>query len=110
MPYRPVGPPFDRFLAAAEAVARERPDVDPELARELFEEVATLLYNGLVLDELDEHDAEVAVAALCTDLVAADPGTAVSDRARAVAGSPGDLHDPEAVSAALLMAAAVLRL
>lgn len=69
-----VGPPFDRFLATAEVVARERPGVDLELAREVFQEASTLLDNGLALD-----------------------GT-------------GDLHDPDAVSAAYLISAAILQL
>src|SRR4051794_14181644 len=72
-----VRPPFDQFLATAEAVARARPEVDLEMAREVFLEVATMLDNGLALDELDEHDAETVVAGLCIDLVAPDPGAAV---------------------------------
>ncbi len=75
-----VGPPFDQFLATAEAVAQARPGVDPELAREVFHEVATLLYDGLALDGLDEHDAAAVVAGLCVDLVVEDPGAA--ERAR----------------------------
>jgi len=51
--YGPVGPPFDQFLATAEAVAAERPEVDLEMAREVFQEAATLLHNGLALDGLD---------------------------------------------------------
>ena len=39
------------------------------MAREVFEEAATLLYNGLALDGLDEHDASAVVAGLCVDLV-----------------------------------------
>jgi hypothetical protein len=105
-----VGPPFDRFLATAEAVARARPEVDLAMAREVFLEVATLLHDGLALDGLDDHDAEAVVAGLCVDLVAADPGAAVRARARAVAETPGDLHDPDGASAAYLMAAAILQL
>ena len=105
-----VGPPFDQFLETAEAVARARPEVDPEMAREVFLEVATLLHDGLALDGLDEHDAEAVVAGLCLDLVAADPGAAVRARARATSEGPGDLHDPDGASAAYLMAAAILRL
>ena len=71
-----VEPPFDQFLATAEAVAKARPEVDLELAREVFLEAATLLHNGLALDGLDEHDASAVVAGLCVDLVAADPGLA----------------------------------
>jgi hypothetical protein len=105
-----VGPPFDQFLATAEAVAKARPEVDLEMAREVFLEVATMLHNGLALDGLDEHDAEAVVAGLCVDLVAADPGAAVRARARASSESPGDLHDPEAASASYLMAVAILQL
>ena len=51
-----LDPPYDQLLATAERVAAERPDVDLEMAREVFHEAATLLYNGLALDGLDEHD------------------------------------------------------
>ena len=57
-----VEPPFDQFLATAEAVAKARPEVDLEMAREVFLEAATLLDNGLALDGLDEHDASAVVA------------------------------------------------
>lgn len=110
MPHSTVGPPFDQLLATAEAVARARPEVDLELAREVFHEAATLLDNGLALDGLDDHDASAAVAGLCVDLVAADPGDAVRARSRATLEAPGDLHDPEGVSAAYLIAAAILQL
>jgi hypothetical protein len=110
MPPGVVGPPFDQFLATAEAVAQARPEVDPEAAREVFLEVATLLHNGLALDGLDEHDADAVVAGLCVDLVAADPGAAVRARSRATSEDPGDLHDPEGAAAAYLMAAAILQL
>ena len=110
MPPSPVGPPFDQFLATAEAVAQARPEVDLEMAREVFLEVATLLHNGLGLDGLDEHDAEAVVAGLCVELVATDPGAAVRARCRATLESPGDLHDPAGASAAYLMAAAILQI
>jgi hypothetical protein len=110
MPTSTPGPPFDQFLATAEAVARERPEVDPEVAREVFQEVATLLYNGLALDGLDEHDAYAVVGGLCVDLVATDPGAAVRARSRAVLTDPGELHDPDAVSASYLFAATILQL
>jgi hypothetical protein len=105
-----VEPPYDRFLATAEAVAAERPEVDLEMAREVFVEVATLLYNGLALDGLDEHDTEAVVDALCIDLVAGDPGAAVRTRAAATLQDPGDLHDPEAVSASYLIATSIMQL
>ena len=110
MPQRPVEPPFDQFLATAEAVARARPEVDLEMAREVFHEVATLLYNGLALDGRDEHDAHAVVAGLCVDLVAADPGAAVRARSRTTLAEPGDLHDPEVVSGAYLFAASILQI
>jgi hypothetical protein len=105
-----VEPPFDQFLVTAEEVARARPEVDREMAREVFLEVATMLYNGLALDGLDEHDTSAAVAGLCVDLVAEDPGAAVRARSQATLEAPGDLHDPEAVSAAYLISAAMLKL
>ena len=105
-----AGPPFDRFLATAEAVAQARSEVDPEMAREVFLEAATLLDNGLALDGLDEHDAGAVVAGLSVDLVAADPGAAVRARARSTTEHPGDPHDPEGVQAAYLVAAAILQL
>ena len=105
-----VDPPFDQFSATAEAIAQARPDVDLELAREVFHEAATLLHDGLALDGLDDHDARAVVAGLCVDLVADDPGAAVRARSRATSADPGDLHDPEGVSAAYLVAASVLQL
>jgi hypothetical protein len=110
MPPSTVGPPFDQFLATAEAVAQARPEVDLEMAREVFHEAAVLLHNGLALDGLDGDDADAVVAGLCVDLVADDPGSAVRARAQAVLAAPGELHDPEGVSAAYLIAAAILQL
>jgi hypothetical protein len=105
-----IGPPFDQFLATAEAVARERPDVDLGMAREVFREVATMLHNGLALDGLDDHDASAVVAGLCVDLVAPDPGAAVRARSEAVLQEPADLHDHESVSRSYLVAASILKL
>jgi uncharacterized Zn-binding protein involved in type VI secretion len=82
-----AGPPFDRFPATAEAVARARPEVDLEPAREVFSEVfdgaATLLHDGLALDGLaldglaldgpDGHDSDAVVAGLCVEPVAGIP-------------------------------------
>ena len=110
MPPSTVDPPFDQFLATAEAVARARPEVDLEIAREVFLEVATRLHNGLALDGLDEHDANAVVAGLCLDLVAEDPGAAVRARSRATLEAPGDLHEPDVVSGAYLVAATILQL
>jgi hypothetical protein len=106
----PPGPPFDRLLATAEAVARERPDVDLAMAREVFQEAATLLHDGLVLDDLDDHDTDAVIAGLCVDLVTSDPGAAIRARSRDVLEVPGDLHDPEAASVAYLNAVSVFRL
>ena len=110
MPPSTVDPPFDQFLATAEAVAQARPEVDFEMAREVFHEVATLLHNGLALDGLDAHDAHAVVAGLCVDLVAEDPGAAVRAHSVATLADPGDLHDPEGASVAYLNAAAILQL
>lgn len=106
----PPGPPYDQFLATADAVARDRPEVDPAVVREVFGEVATLLDNGLALDGLDDSDAGAVVDGLCADLVTEDPGGAVRARSRAVVQAPGDLHDPEGVAAAYLTAATLLQL
>ena len=105
-----VDPPFDQLLAAADAVARARPEVDLEMAREVFLEAAILLHNGLALDGLDDHDADAVVAGLCVDLVAADPGAAVRARSRAALEVPGDLHDPRGVAASLSVSASILQL
>jgi hypothetical protein len=110
MPSNPAGAPLGKFLATAEAVAEARPEVDLEMAREVFQEAATLIHDGLVLEGLDGHDADAVVDGLCADLVAEDPGSAVRARSRAAMDAPGDLHDPEGVSAAYLAAAAVLQL
>ena len=103
-------PPYDRFLATAEAVAAARPEVDLEIAREVFLEVATRLHDGLALEGLDEHDTRAVVDALCVDLVSPDPGAAVRARSRSTLDEPGDLHEPEVVSAAYLVAANILQL
>jgi hypothetical protein len=103
-------PPYDQLLATAEAVARARPEVDLEMAREVFREAAALLYNGLALDGLDDHDANAVVAGLCADLVAEDPGAAVRARAEATLVDPRDLHNPEGVSTAYLISARILQL
>ena len=105
-----VQPPYDQLLETAQEVARARPDVDPELAREVFQEAATLLHDGLALDGLDDHDAAAVVAGLCVDLVSDDPGDAVRARAQAALDAPGDLHDPRGVSASYLVSAVILQL
>src|SRR5690242_15024964 len=110
MSQRIVRPPFDQLLATAENVARARPEVDLELAREVFLEAATLLDDGLALEGLDEHDAHAVVAGLCQDLVSADPGAAIRARSQQALHDPGDLHDPEGAYAAYLNAVAILQL
>ncbi len=80
------------------------------MARDVFREAATLLDNGLALDGLDEHDARATVAGLCLDLVAEDPGAAVRARSQEALADRGGLHDPEAVSAAYLVAASILQI
>ncbi|MEO6703510.1 MAG: hypothetical protein ABI140_11395 [Jatrophihabitantaceae bacterium] len=97
-------------MTTAEAVAQERPEVDLAMAREVFHEAATMLHNGLALDGLDEYDANAVVAGLCLDLVAKNPGAAVRARAAATLETPGDLHDPEGVSASYLFSATILQL
>jgi len=105
-----TNPLLPTFLAAAEDVAAARPEVDLELAVELMAEAATMLHNGLALEGLDEHDTAAAVSFLGHDLVAPDPAAAVRGRVEAVLAAPGDLHEPEVVSGALLVAAAILKL
>ncbi len=106
----PVGPPYDQLRATAERVARERPEVDLELAREVFDEAAILLYNGLALEGLDEHDADAVVAGLCVDLVSPDPGAAVRRRTQAALDDPGGLHDPRGVAAAYEISTRIMQL
>lgn len=101
---------FREFAATADATALARPEVDLEMAREVFGEAATLLHNSLTLDGLDDHDAGAVIVGLCADLVAEDPGVAVRARSAAALSDPAGLHDPEAVSGTYLIAAAVLQL
>ena len=99
---------LEPFLAAADAAASSRPDVDGETARELMAEAAGMLHDSLALDHLDEHDLPQVVAALAADLTAVDPGAAV--RARAVAEDDPALHDPDGVRGTYLVAVQVLGL
>lgn len=98
------------FLAAADEIARQRKDVDREVARELMEEAATMLHNSLALDDLDEHDLHAAVAGLGAALVEPDPGEAVRASADAVDLDDPMLHDPAGVRAAYLASASVLQI
>jgi hypothetical protein len=97
------------FAAAADAAAAARPEVDRDLARELMQEAATVLHNGLALDDLDDHDYRLVVASLAAALTDPDPTGAVLLAADRVAAEPA-FHDPDAASAAHLVAASVLRL
>lgn len=110
MESRATNPLLEEFMATAEATARERPEVDRDLAREVFHEAATLLHDGLALDGLDEHDVRAVVAGLSRDLAAEDPGAAIRARAHRAASESEGLHDPEAVSRSCLIAASVLQL
>lgn len=98
----PTHPPYDLLLATGEEIAAARPEVDPAMVREIFEEAATLLHDGLVLDGLDDHDQRIVVEALCVDLCDSDPGTAIRARADAVLSDPGGLHDREEAWSAYL--------
>lgn len=100
---------LEPFLAAADAAASARPEVDADLARELMGEAAEVLHNSLALDHLDAHDRSVAIAALAADLTAADPGAALRARAAAT-DEDRDLHDAEGVRGAYLVVVQVLGL
>ena len=91
---------FDRFAATAVTVARTRPQVDPAMIEEIFGDAATMLHNGLALDHLDEHDAQLVVPELCTALSDADPTTALMARFYAATERPAGLHDPIGVALA----------
>jgi hypothetical protein len=101
---------FDQFAEAADSVARARPGVDRDVARELLLEAATMLHNGLVLDELDDHDYAAVVADLSLDLTAVDPAAAVRQRAQSTRHDTALFHDPDTVAATHLSAAATLQL
>ena len=103
-------PPFDQFITTGEEVALARPNVDPDMLREIFEEVATRLDNSLALDGLDDHDTNAVVGGLCIDLATDDPGAAIRARSQSILEAPGDLHDSAAASAALLVCTSVLRI
>jgi len=106
----PTHPPYDLLLASADSVAAQRPEVDLELAREVFAEAATLLHDGLVLDELDDHDQHLVVQALCDDLVAPDPGAALRARAALVRAEPASWHDPDEAWSVLLTTVGLFQL
>jgi hypothetical protein len=99
---------LETFLAAADAVALARPEVDVDIAREVMLEAATMLHDGLALDGVDEADLDTVVEQVAADLVSTDPGAALRASAAAARAEPGPLHDPEAASAAYLTAAQTL--
>ena len=101
---------FDRFAAAAEAVAAARPQVDPSMIREIFQDAATMLHNGLALDHLDEHDAKVVVGELCTALADPDPTAALMTRFYAATEDPEGLDDPIGVALAYENVLGILQL
>jgi hypothetical protein len=100
----------ERFRAAADAVAAERPEVDRDIARELMAEAATMLYDGLALDAVDQRDLATVIDGIAQDLVAADPGQALRESAARTTAEPGSMHDPAEAAAAYLSAAQTLRL
>ena len=104
------GPAYEPFMATADEAIAARPEVDPEMIREIFTDAASMLHNSLALDGLDEHDTDAVVAGLCDALVDADPGAAVRAKAQAAVDQPGDLHDPEAAAAAYWNTVTVLRI
>jgi hypothetical protein len=91
---------LEQFMATAVAVAEARPQVDPAMVREIFDDAATMLHNGLALDHLDDHDAQIVVSELCAALTDADPTTALMTRFYAATEEPADLHDPVGVALA----------
>lgn len=101
---------LETFLAAADAAALARPEVDADLARELVAEAATMLDDGLALDAVDERDVDVVVAGLAEALVSADPGAALRAGAASIAEGPARLHDPAEASACYLVAAQILQI
>jgi hypothetical protein len=101
---------FDRFAATADSVARARPQVDPAMIREIFDDAATMLHNGLALDHLDDHDARIVVPELCAALSDADPTAALMTRFYAATEEPVDLHDPIGVALAYENVLGILQL
>lgn len=101
---------FDRFAATAVAAAQARPQVDPAMIREIFDDAATMLHNGLALDHLDDHDAQIVVPELCAALTDADPTTALMTRFYAATDDPADLHDPIGVALAYENVLGILQL
>jgi hypothetical protein len=109
MPSSSANPLTAPFLAAADAVAASRPEVDVDIAREVMLEAATMLHDGLALDGVDPRDLDAVVEQVVEDLVSPDPGAALRASAAAALAAPGPLHDREAASAAYLAAAQTLQ-
>jgi hypothetical protein len=105
----PWASPFDQFLATAEVVAQARPEVDLEMAREgsmrrrLCSPTASplTLWTDTTLAPLSLGCASISLLRIPAPRCA---------RSHATLEAPGDLHDPEGVSAAYLIAAAILQL
>ncbi|WP_270888924.1 hypothetical protein [Pedococcus sp. 5OH_020] len=91
---------FDRFGETAVAVGKTRPQVEPAMIHDIFDEAATLLHNGLAMDHLDDHDADIVISELCVALTDADVTTALLTRFYAATDKPEDLHDPTGVAMA----------
>lgn len=104
-----VNPLLAPFRATAEEVVRARPGVEPGIIREVFQEAATMLHDGLALEGLEEHDTAVVVAGLCVALVDPDPGAALRARSEDVLVRSDGLRDAEGASAAYLVAASILQ-
>ena len=85
---------FDRFAETAVAVTKERPQADPAMVQDIFDEAATLLHNGLALDHLDDHDADIVISELCVALADEDVTAALLTLFYAATDHPEDLHDP----------------
>ena len=101
---------FDRFSATAVAVAQARPQVDPAMIREIFEDAATMLHNGLALDHLDDHDGRIVVGELCAALTDPDPTAALMTRFYAATEEPDGLDDPIGVALAYEKVLGILQL
>ena len=101
---------FGRFAATATAVTEARPQVDSAMIREIFDDAATMLHNGLALDHLDDHDAQIVVSQLCVALTDADPTTALMTRFYAATEEPENLHDPIGVALAYENVLGILQL
>lgn len=101
---------FDRFAATATAVTKARPLVDAAMVQEIFDDAATLLHNGLALDHLDHHDAQIVIPELCIALTDADPTAALMTRFYAATENPADLHDPIGVALAYENVLGILQL